>query len=134
MASLGVINLFTLIDKIENGVQFLVNFTHVFLFYPCYPCFSGALIFRKNKKCFVWVVFTRITTIISCAPRHFVLQKELKIHQIFHLLSKKIKKNIKRCFFQPNNFEKLYPIKIDLLYRARTLFWSYFGWLWTDNQ
>ena len=83
---------------------------HAFPFYPCCPCFSGALIFWKNKKGFVWVIFTEVTTIISCMSQHVAFQKELNIHQIFHLLNKKIKKNSRDLSFnRMNYFEKLYP-------------------------
>ena len=54
--------------------------------------------FWKNKKGFAWVIFARVSTIISCAPRPVDLQKELSIHQIFHLLNKKIQKKIQEIF------------------------------------
>ena len=74
-----------------------------FLFYPCYPCFCGALIFRKNKDGIAWVIFTRVTTITSWALQHVGLQKELNIHEIFHLLNKKIqKKNSRDLSLKPN--------------------------------
>ena len=70
----------------------------LFSVYSSYPCFSGALIFPKNQKGFFWVVFAEVTTILSCAPRHVVLQKELSIHQIFHLLNKKIQNKFQDIF------------------------------------
>ena len=55
-----------------------------------------------------------VTAVVSPAPRHFVLQKEINIHQIFHLLNKKILKKQKQKISRDlslsriNNFEKPY--------------------------
>ena len=46
----------------------------------------------------LWVIFTGVTTIISCAPRHIVFQKEQVFHQVFHLLNKKIQKIFQGIF------------------------------------
>ena len=66
-------------------------------------------LFGRIKKVLSGLFLLGVTTIISCAPEDVVLQKELNIQQIFHLLNKKIQK-ISRDFSlnQTNNFEKLY--------------------------
>ena len=60
----------------------------LFSVYSSYPCSSIEIIFLYNKKGFVCAIF--IFIILSCRPQHIVLQKELSIHQIFHLLNKNI--------------------------------------------
>ena len=50
---------------------------------------------------FVWVIFTGVTTVItviSCVPRHVVLQKELNILQVFHLQNEKVQKKCQEIF------------------------------------
>ena len=66
-------------------------------------------LFGRIKKVLSGLFLLGVATIISCAPEVVVLQKELNIQQIFHLLNKKIQK-ISRDFSlnQTNNFEKLY--------------------------
>ena len=56
------------------------------------------LISMAKAFSFFWVVFTKVSTIISCAPEHVVLQKGLNIYQIFNLLNKNIQNKFQEIF------------------------------------
>ena len=56
------------------------------------------LISMAKAFSFFCVVFTKVSTIISCAPEHVVLQKGLNIYQIFNLLNKNIQNKFQEIF------------------------------------
>ena len=56
------------------------------------------LISMAKAFSFFWVIFTKVSTIISCAPEHVVLQKQLNIHLIFNLLNKNIQNKFQEIF------------------------------------
>ena len=57
--------------------------------------------FGRTKKVLSGLfLLESLQLIISCAPQHAVPQKELNIHQIIHLLNKKIQKKFQEIYQQ----------------------------------